>query len=212
MSQIRKAPANKIAECGTGNRQTGGQVLYLGLDLGRQRDHTAIAIVERVGEEIWVRHLERVALGTPYPKVVERVAQIVGQLRKCTVIVDATGVGEPVVDTLRRAGLGCEIIAVTITGGNRETRTGANYCVPKLDLIAGIQVALEQGILRVPRELSDAGALARELLSVRVRSGFGGRGLKAGADGYGEHDDLVIAVALACWRAGRRKNHLLPFP
>jgi hypothetical protein len=31
-----------------------------------------------------------------------------------------------------------------------------------------------------------------------------------GADGYGEHDDLVIALALACWRARRRQNRLIP--
>ena len=56
---------------------------YLGLDLGQRRDHTAMAVVERREtrlayqapqfSEVWVRYLERVALGTPYPRVVERV-------------------------------------------------------------------------------------------------------------------------------------------
>jgi hypothetical protein len=27
--------------------------------------------------------------------------------------------------------------------------------------------------------------------------------VRLGADGFGEHDDLVIAVALSCWRAQR---------
>jgi hypothetical protein len=35
-----------------------------------------------------------------------------------------------------------------------------------------------------------------------------------GADGAGEHDDLVMAVALACWKAKRKENafvaHRLP--
>jgi hypothetical protein len=136
--------------------------------------------VQRVGEEMWVRYLERVALGTPYTKVVERVAQIVARLRKRAVIVDATGVGRPVVDSLRRAGLGCEITAVTITGGERESRTGSNYCVPKHDPVAGLQLALEKGELRVASRLREAGALAREMLSVRVRSGFA-----AGRGGWG---------------------------
>jgi len=30
--------------------------------------------------------------------------------------------------------------------------------------------------------------------------------VRLGADGYGEHDDLVMAVALACWRAKRPQN------
>ncbi len=187
-------------------------MVYLGLDLGQRHDNSAIAIVQRVGQEMWVRFLERVALGTPYPKVVERVAQMVSRLKKCAVIVDATGVGEPVVDALRRAGLGCEIVAVTITGGARESRSGANYSVPKRDLMTGLHLALERGELRVARELREAGALVREMLSVRVRSGFAAGRVRIGADGYGQHDDLVIALALACWRARRIQNRLLPLP
>jgi hypothetical protein len=187
-------------------------VVYIGLDLGQRHDNSAIAIVQRVGEAVWVRFLERIALGTPYPAVVERMAQIVSRLRKCAVIVDATGVGGPVIDSLRRAGLGCEITAVTITGGQNESRAGANYCVPKQDLIAGLQLALERGELRVSRNLREGGALAREMLSVRVKAGLAAGRVRVGADAYGEHDDLVIALALACWRARRRQNRMPPGP
>jgi hypothetical protein len=38
--------------------------------------------------------------------------------------------------------------------------------------------------------------------------------VRMGADGAGEHDDLVMAVALACWKAKRKENafvaHRLP--
>ncbi len=185
-------------------------MFYIGLDLGQKHDNTAIAIIERTGSYLFVRFLERVPLGTPYPLVVERVAQIVSRFRQCSLIVDATGVGEPVVDSLRRAQLGCTITSVTITGGRKESRTGASYCVPKQDLIAGLQLALERDELRVARGLPEAGALVREMLSVRIKSGFGKT--RIGADGYGEHDDLVIALALACWRARRRQNPLPPGP
>ena len=108
-------------------------MFYLGLDLGKKHDHTAVAIVERRGESLLVRHLERVALGTPYTGVVARVQEIVERTEcegRCAVVVDGTGVGEPVVDVLRRAGLGCEITAVTITGGERESRSrgGCTAC------------------------------------------------------------------------------------
>ena len=62
---------------------------YIGLDLGQRRDHSAIAVVERlelyrgyqtpVFQSLLVRHLERVALGTPYPIVVTRVREVVRQ-------------------------------------------------------------------------------------------------------------------------------------
>jgi hypothetical protein len=185
-------------------------MLYIGMDLGQKHDHTAIAIIQRAaphaGPHLLVRYLERLPLGIPYPLIVERIAEIVSHCRQCHLIVDATGVGEPVVDSLRRAGLACEISAVTITSGQRESRSGSHYCVPKQDLIAGVQLAMEQNELRLAQSLPDAGALFRELLSVRVQSGFGK--IRIGADGYGEHDDLVIALALACWRARRRQNPL----
>jgi hypothetical protein len=189
-------------------------MFYLGLDLGKKHDHTAIAIVEKRGDKLLVRHLERVALGTPYPGVVMRMQEIVQQLGQCAVVVDGTGVGEPVVDALRRAGLGCEITAVTITGGERQSRAGAICNVPKQDLIAGVQMAMEKGELRVARRLGEAGALVKEMLNVRITAGLAVGKVRMGADGYGEHDDLVIALALACWRARRREigfvNRRLP--
>jgi hypothetical protein len=59
------------------------------------------------------------------------------------------------------AGLGCEITAVTITGGERERRSGGGQwvSVPKQDVIAGVQVALENGDMRIARRLKQvAGA------------------------------------------------------
>jgi len=62
-----------------------------------------MAIVEgKTVRGLQLRYSERVALGTPYPEVVEH-----ENLRgRCAVVLDSTGVGEPVVDMLRSAGLG----------------------------------------------------------------------------------------------------------
>jgi hypothetical protein len=78
--------------------------------------------------------------------------------------------------------------------------------VPKRDLIAGVQLALEKGDLRIARQMKEVGALVRELIDVRVTAGLGTGKVRIGADGSGQHDDLVIALALACWRAGWREN------
>jgi len=206
----------------------------VGLDLGQKRDHSAIAVAERVDhqepwpvgnamvsergrKEIRVRLVERVPLWTPYPVVVERVRAIVNhpELRgKCSLAVDATGVGGPVVDALRAARLGCEIVAVTITGGDREQRSDGGgwgtagvtrWSVPKRNLIAGIEMLLERGELQIARGAREAGSLARELLDVKATMRSTGR-VRIGADGGGEHDDLVIAVALACWRVQQRTS------
>ncbi len=102
--------------------------------------------------------------------------------------------GPPVVEMLRGAGLGCEITAVTITGGERERRGGGPWAsVPKRDLLAGVQVALGNG--KIPdcgRRLKELGSLVRELVDVRMIVELWSGKVRIGADGYGEHDDLVI--------------------
>jgi hypothetical protein len=188
-------------------------MFYVGLDLGQRRDHTAIAVVEKVEQlrpygppvfhRLLVRHLERVPLGTPYTAVVSRMREIVQHPRlrgQCALVVDGTGVGAPVVDTLRAARLGCELCAVTITGGDHERSRDGSWSVPKRDLIAGVQVLLERGELRIAKALLEAGSLVRELLDMRITMAGNGR-VRLGADGFGQHDDLVIALALGCWRA-----------
>jgi hypothetical protein len=100
------------------------------------------------------------------------------------------GVGAPVVDMLRALGLGCSLTAVT--SGTRESRSGLmDVCVPRRDLIAGIQLTLEKGDLRISAHIPDVDLLLliHELTEMPLDSG--GR----------EHDDLVMALALACWRS-----------
>jgi hypothetical protein len=173
---------------------------FVGVDLGKKQDHSTIAIVESEGDELLVRSAERLPLGTPYTKVVEIVGNLAGSARlkgRCTVVVDGSGVGEPVVEMFRRAEMDCVVMAVVITGGSmtREGRSSGYAHVPKINLMAGLQMALEQERVRIARRMKECGALVKELLDVRVKANGG-----MGAEGAGEHDDLVMAVALACWR------------
>jgi hypothetical protein len=169
-------------------------MFFVGLDLGQRLDFTAVAVVERVGpKRLVVRHLERMALGTPYTKVVERVCTIVRHpalVGRCRLVVDATGVGAPVVEMLRPLAIGATVTAVTITGGERAHGRSEEWNVPRKDLLTGLEVLLENAELKVSRRLAEAERLARELTSMRI----------ARSDG-GEHDDLVMALGLACWRA-----------
>jgi hypothetical protein len=194
-------------------------MFYLGVDLGKSQDHSAIAIVERPEPRgiVWaqepecleLRYAERVPLGTPYTEVAARVRRMAkhANLRsQCTVAVDATGVGEPVMDMLRAESMGCEVSAVKITGGEMESQAGAVWNVPKRNLLAGLQVLLEKKQLKIARRLAEAGPLVRELTNVQMTMGSGGR-VRMSADGYGEHDDLVIALALACWKAMKKKQY-----
>ncbi|MBV6434530.1 MAG: hypothetical protein IANPNBLG_04783 [Bryobacteraceae bacterium] len=197
---------------------------FVGLDLGKARDYTAVAVVEQASYQVGerspvdyrrrtvvrhaVRMLERMPLGTAYPDVARRVGRIVRGVRAegwCALVVDATGVGAPVVDLLRRGGLGCGMTAVTITGGERKTAAAGGWRVPKKDLVAGLAVMLEEGRLRVARRMRWAEEFEEELKNMRVK--VTGRGREQyGAWGEGQHDDLVMAVALACWKSGGERG------
>jgi hypothetical protein len=192
---------------------------YFGLDLGQRRDPSAVAVVERMDPvlnrfdpEVYfglrqadteprfgVRHLERIPLGTSYPDVVERVRVLTRRpevREQATLVVDGTGVGRPVVDLLKRADLDCEVVEVSITAGAAAHLTTGCWYVPKLDLIGAVQVLVERGRLVFGREVPETGRLIEELMGMRMRTGGGWRD--------GAHDDLAMALSLACWRGARR--------
>jgi hypothetical protein len=190
-------------------------MFFVGLDLGQKRDFSALAVVERVDARLaWmgpapplgVRYLERMELGTPYPDVVARVGEILQDpkmLGQSHLVVDATGVGAPVMDLLRAARMRANITAVIITGGDRAHYGGNQWHVPKRELLTGLEALLECGELRIAGKLREAGRLVKEFESIQVEARTNGR-WKMGGDA--EHDDLVLALSLACWRAKRPMN------
>jgi hypothetical protein len=176
--------------------------MLVGLDLGQVNDYTALGVLESADGAYDVRHLERFPLGTSYTEVVDRVVRLLSTppLRgQCELVVDATGVGSPVVDLLRPH-FGHSMIPATITGGDNFSWDRSQVKVPKRDLVATMAILLQGRRLRVADALPEAQTLVAELLAFRARIS------PAGHDSYGtpdwrerEHDDLVLAVALAAW-------------
>jgi hypothetical protein len=97
----------------------------IGIDLGQKRDPTAVAVVEAkeredpqtgaMADHYVTRHVERLALGTAYPAVAQRLSAIVENVQTRArpqdrltppIWLDATGVGQPVVpaSVVARAG------------------------------------------------------------------------------------------------------------
>lgn len=213
--------------------------VFLGLDLGQRHDPAAIAILQRTQEptgsfnhatweierELHFRlcHTERLALGTPYIEIVSRIWGLLDKLSAPlpgihsyagtpplrTLVVDASGVGRPVVELIRKGGIGraashvtihaaapprVAIAPVTITAsGSPHMDASGEEFVSRRDLITNLRVLLERRLLRISARIHDRQALLKELVEVQDRSGS-------------QHDDLVMATALACWRAVRRVN------
>ena len=180
---------------------------FIGLDLGQASDYTAMAVLERlvhpgkVEAQYHVRHLERVR-NVPYPDIVDKTLATMRSpalAGTSALVVDQTGVGAPVVDLFRRAH--ARLIAVSIHGGDSETRDGKTWRVPKRNLAGVLQVLFQSGRLKISKKLPLAGTLQAELMNFKVKIDPVTAHDSYSAWREADHDDLVLAVALACWYA-----------
>jgi len=185
---------------------------FVGLDLGQKRDYTAVAVVERGGQYppcYDLRHLERTRLNTSYTTVVDRVRRLMSTAPlygQSTLVFDATGVGLPVLDLFKNCGI--SPVAVNITGGASVSQAGRSFHVPKRELIRTVAALLESGRFRWAESLPLCVDLIEELLNFGVRINR-----RTGRDSYeargsAKHDDLVLAVSLACWYAEHIRDNV----
>jgi len=190
----------------------------VGVDLGQAIDPTAVLVVEsgrpdptpqdaRPPIEHLVRHIERVPLGTSYIDVVEKISHVAETVaaafgQSVMTVVDATGVGRPVVDMLRRR-LALPLRAVTFTAAADEVHPDPHaYRVPKRDLVQSLEVVLQGRRLHTAPGLLLAEDLRAELQAFQVN--LSAHGHDSYEAGRGKHDDLVMALCLAVWWGSRR--------
>lgn len=185
-------------------------MIYFGLDLGQATDYTALTAVDKVltyekDVQYHTRHAERFELGMSYPLMIDKLDERINALNirsDYMTIADATGVGRPVIDLMRQRKI--RVVPVTITGGDKELFDPelGGWRVPKRVLASTMQVLLQNGQLKFAKGLMHAQTLIDELLNFKVK-------VNARAhDQYeawreGDHDDLVLSLALAVWYAER---------
>jgi hypothetical protein len=178
--------------------ETNMKTFSIGVDVGKQHDFTAIAVVEKtpIGS-FQVRNVGRLPLDTSYTEVVMEIVSLVNMPTlqgRSQLIIDSTGVGLGIFDQLKHVGL--QPIGITITGGKSVTQTGDIFRVPKCVLIGSLMKAINSGRLKMAFCMKYAPELVEELRKFRVRinkrTGRASYGALSGA-----HDDLVMAVAIA---------------
>jgi hypothetical protein len=203
---------------------------YVGLDLGQSADYTALAVMQTLptydaatgkhSTELHLRHLERYPLKTPYTQIADHVRDLLsgpsftvpvlenGRVAKPStqLIVDATGVGTAVTDLLTERRM--NFVEVTITGlGQKVSRNGTRkYSVPKQDLVAALEVPFQKGTLKVAKGLEGWPKLREELLSFRRKQNKTTAHISYEHWRESDHDDLVLAAALACWKATYKRK------
>lgn len=205
----------------------------LSVDIADASDYTALVILhgyqeqQSIQSDPWTApkgsqrydlvHAERFR-GIGYPEQTERIRERFHDLEEyakgtfpdstAKLLLDETGVGRPVRDMLREAGLRPR--GVLITGGDKATSEGSSDRVPKKELASALQVALQSKQLRIAEELPLAPLLVKELEGFRVKitlSGHATFGNDVGSAPWrtADHDDLVLATAIGVWSLQYRR-------
>lgn len=204
----------------------------IGLDLGKKRDYTAMAVLQRDDMLVlnrWESRYDLIRLDRWKDRdyadcipAIRNVQQALNQLEQqrvtkyiqqeatmwdmptfrpphIDVVIDQTGVGEGVVEMLRKSGLRC--YGVTIHGGDAVSKMDGGWRVPKRELVATLEVLFQNRRLRFAEGLPAKQILINELQEFRATIKLSGHVSYAASEEWREnpHDDTVLALALAAW-------------
>jgi hypothetical protein len=162
-----------------------------------------------------VTDILRFPRGTKHPEIIREVQRLVdnpnlavattqgcygGAETPPLVFVDMTGLGLPIVHAMQNATPPGHVIGVMITGGNEATQPSSDqWNIPKSQLIGKCQFALSDGRLKIRETSRLASVTTRELMAYRVSVSPSGH--ESFGAPVGEHDDLVLSLALAIFGA-----------
>jgi hypothetical protein len=78
---------------------------YAGLDIGKQIDHTVIAVIQKINNKLKLVYKRQFPLETPYPDVIGHIARANQIFNFTNILVDKTGVGDAIVDEIEETGI-----------------------------------------------------------------------------------------------------------
>ena len=154
-----------------------GHRYQIGVDLAKYQDFTVITPMDLVSFK--VGRPERFNR-TDWPFVKSRIEATAHKFNHARVWVDQTGLGDPIVDDLRNAGLSVE--------GYKFTE------VSRRQLLDNLQLLLAQDRIKLPNDP----ALIAELQSLSFS--LSERGVVSLRVPENLHDDYIMSLALACWQ------------
>jgi len=156
-----------------------GEYYYAGLDLAKVEDYTVLVIVNSDCEVVFVDRFHRL----DWSVQINRIQAAVERYHHARILVDSTGAGEPVYESLRKAG--CLALPYAFTARSKAA------------IIDNLSMMFEQKLIRLPRpDLWPEGIDELEAFEFSVTDSGN---VKTGAPS-GLHDDCVIALALAAWQ------------
>ncbi|KPV62767.1 MAG: hypothetical protein AOA66_1223 [Candidatus Bathyarchaeota archaeon BA2] len=77
---------------------------YAGLDMGKQIDHSVLAVIQKTNNKRRLVYKYQFPLGTPYPSVIAHVTKANQIFQFSKLYIDKTGVGDAIVDEIKEIG------------------------------------------------------------------------------------------------------------
>lgn len=149
----------------------------VGIDLAKTTDWTVICVLDALGRMVELQRWNRIS----WPAQVQRITEFIMKYPNAGIRIDATGVGDPVYDQLRAALPRRRIHGLHLTSANKEA------------LIENLAMCIETHRISIVNHPQ----LVHELMCYGYEH-TSGLHLRYNAPD-GEHDDCVIALALAAW-------------
>jgi terminase large subunit-like protein len=160
----------------------GGHRYYAGVDLAKSHDWTVVIVLDLSTSPWSVVSFDRFH-EMSWASQASRVASICKRYNNAKACVDATSVGDPVIEMIEKAGT--RVDGFVFTGNSRT------------ELLDQLSVHYDNRTIRIPQELDD-GILGEEIRSFHSEIDDG---KKVRYVASGEFDDCVMALALATYGA-----------
>jgi phage FluMu gp28-like protein len=154
---------------------------FAGLDLGKLQDHSAIAIIQRDSDTLKLVFHHEFPLGINYTEVIATTARANQQFHLRKLLVDQTGIGEPILEALHEKSIAAE--GTTLT---QDTKT---------ELLTNLKLIMEQQRLALPYDKR----LCEQINDQQYD--YTGNGKLTFTHPQGTHDDQLWALALAAYAA-----------
>lgn len=218
-SQIKEATVETLPELHFRLREK--TRIYLGLDIGKRQDHTAIVVLElrwaygskdnitqKIPEHptLVLRYATRLALDTETTQIPQLVRETLQRFaprygepsRIDKLLIDATGIGHTVVELIRQNQTKAQIQPVMLTNGHVERHLKDGYLsLPRPDMLNSLKMVFELGNIKMEPSAPGFVDMERELIQFQP------------SGDQQEHDDLVMALAMAVWQAAKDYPELL---
>ncbi len=170
----------------------------ISVDIGKHNDYTAIFVIEREGRDYHVIKIDRWRR-QDHTYLISKLLELQRHPKmksgEIAFVIDATGVGDAMLDFIREAGI--PAIGINIHGGFDTTMSSGRISASKNDLVFCLQNIFEHHRIKVADTIKLWAEVQKELMTFSPKVNQNTGHVSYEAIRSRDHDDLVMSLAMA---------------